>query len=121
MYKTKQAKTRDRFGSGDEAEIISLEFDVLTKLGSATKRCFVFQSDRFWTQIKTAGSAIYANRHYLELYRTRKDERLTEKSKDYPNIIGEFFSIMIMCQFIGRYLSLARARYFVSGNSSATQ
>lgn len=26
--------------------------------------------------MKTAGSAIYANRHYLELYRSKKPERL---------------------------------------------
>lgn len=30
----------------------------------------------WWSQLKTAGSAIYANRHYLELYRQKYPERL---------------------------------------------
>lgn len=31
----------------------------------------------WWSQIKTAGSAIYANRHYLDLYKRTHPERLT--------------------------------------------
>lgn len=32
--------------------------------------------NNWWSQLKTAGSAIYANRHYLDLYRTKHPERL---------------------------------------------
>lgn len=32
--------------------------------------------NNWWSQLKTAGSAIYANRHYLELYQVKHPERL---------------------------------------------
>lgn len=32
--------------------------------------------NNWWSQLKTASSAIYANRHYLELYRSKHPERL---------------------------------------------
>lgn len=37
------------------------------------------QVNKWWSQLKTAGSAIYANRHYLELYRSTHPERLTSR------------------------------------------
>ena len=36
----------------------------------------VFQTTNWWSPVKTAASAIYANRHYLGLYRLRNPERL---------------------------------------------
>lgn len=43
---------------------------------AGTGKIFVYQSNNWWSQLKTAGSAIYANRHYLELYKTKHPERL---------------------------------------------
>lgn len=43
----------------------------------------------WWSQVKTAGAAIYANRHYLTLYRQKKPELLAP-SEDFDNrIIGD--------------------------------
>lgn len=39
---------------------------------------FALQVNNWWSQLKTAGSAIYANRHYLELYRCKHPERLQQ-------------------------------------------
>ncbi|OQR76421.1 mannose-1-phosphate guanyltransferase alpha-A-like [Tropilaelaps mercedesae] len=91
VYNSKQATPRYGVGSGDDAETISLEFDVLTKLAGGAQKCHVFQTERFWTQIKTAGSAIYANRHYLEMYRNRKNPRLASHTTDGPKIIGDAY------------------------------
>ncbi|KAF5304665.1 hypothetical protein FQA39_LY09442 [Lamprigera yunnana] len=38
--------------------------------------------NNWWSQLKTAGSAIYANRHYLELYRAKHPERLCQKDEN---------------------------------------
>ncbi|XP_052743264.1 mannose-1-phosphate guanyltransferase alpha isoform X2 [Bicyclus anynana] len=45
---------------------MSFEQDVLSPL-AGTNKLFAMQVGNWWSQVKTAGSAIYANRHYLEL------------------------------------------------------
>lgn len=55
--------------------------------------------NNWWSQIKTAGSAIYANRHFLEMYRRTKLEPLakqgikddTDDNELVCNIIGDVF------------------------------
>ncbi|XP_025047309.1 mannose-1-phosphate guanyltransferase alpha, partial [Alligator sinensis] len=46
------------------AEVIRLEQDVFTAL-AGRRALYVYKTDGFWSQIKSAGSAIYANRLYL--------------------------------------------------------
>lgn len=73
----------------ENSEAIQLEVDVLKPL-AGSGRAFVYTTDRWWSQIKTAGSAIYANRHYLKLYRhNRRVDRLC--SSTAPTIIGDVF------------------------------
>lgn len=74
-------------GNGKEAAVIYLETDVLMPL-AGTGRVFALQTNNWWSQLKTAGSAIYANRHYLELYKSRHPDRLTQ-SEGLCNIIGD--------------------------------
>ena len=52
---------------------------------------FAFHTSKWWSQIKTAGSAIYANRHYLDLYRQTHPNWLTKNSESGPKIIGDVF------------------------------
>jgi len=73
---------------GQANESIWLEKDILTKL-AGTGRLFLFKSNAFWSQIKTASSAIYANRHYLEVYRRSHPEALSRPSADGPIIVGD--------------------------------
>jgi mannose-1-phosphate guanylyltransferase len=61
--------------NGKDPGHISWESDVLTSL-AGTGKLYALQVSTWWSQIKTAGSAIYANRHYLELYRHTHPERL---------------------------------------------
>jgi mannose-1-phosphate guanylyltransferase len=70
----------DASGNGNrkEAAVIYLETDVLMPL-AGTGRVFALQTNNWWSQLKTAGSAIYANRHYLELYHTRHMDRLAQE------------------------------------------
>lgn len=58
-----------------DAGYLQLEQDILTSLAGSGKM-FALQTMNWWSQLKTAGSAIYANRHYLELYREKHPERL---------------------------------------------
>lgn len=51
------------------------EKEILSPL-AGSGRLFAYPVVTWWSQIKTAGSAIYANRHYLELYRRTHPERL---------------------------------------------
>lgn len=41
--------------------------------------------------MKTAGSAIYANRHYLALYKQKQPDRLASMSNGSCNIIGDVY------------------------------
>lgn len=75
------------YGSKD---CIRLEQDILMPL-AASGSLYTFHTTRWWSQIKTAGSAIYANRHYLDLYHKTHPDRLTKCGKDKPTIIGDVF------------------------------
>lgn len=84
-------------GNGDKSEAIWLEKDILTPL-AGTKEVKVYQTTNWWSQVKTAGSAIYANRHYLALYRETKPERLAGNKltngisqEELPTIIGDVY------------------------------
>ncbi|KFR09913.1 Mannose-1-phosphate guanyltransferase alpha-A, partial [Opisthocomus hoazin] len=56
------------------AEVIRLEQDVFTALAGSGK-LYVYKTDGFWSQIKSAGSAIYASRLYLNQYSKSHPER----------------------------------------------
>jgi mannose-1-phosphate guanylyltransferase len=73
-------------GNRKEAAVIYLETDVLMPL-AGTGRVFALQTNNWWSQLKTAGSAIYANRHYLELYHSRHMDRLAQE--DFVGKIGK--------------------------------
>lgn len=62
-------------GNGKDLGHIQLEREILTPL-AGTGMLFALPVSKWWSQIKTAGSAIYANRHYLALYKNTHPERL---------------------------------------------
>lgn len=62
-------------GNGKEQGHIKWEQEVLTPL-AGTDKLFAMPVPNWWSQLKTAGSAIYANRHYLALYKRTHPERL---------------------------------------------
>ena len=51
-----------------------IEKDILPAL-AGTGRARVYHTKNWWSQVKTAGAAIYANRHYLELFRKTRPGR----------------------------------------------
>lgn len=58
-------------GTGPLAEVMSLENDFIAKLaGSNSLHVMLMPQGQFWSQIKTAGCAIYASKFYLSKYRT---------------------------------------------------
>ncbi|XP_017781746.1 PREDICTED: mannose-1-phosphate guanyltransferase alpha-A [Nicrophorus vespilloides] len=75
------SKEQDYYkGNGNankEAGYIQLEQEILAPL-AATGKMFAYQVQSWWAQIKTACAAIYANKHYLELYKSKHPERLSQ-------------------------------------------
>lgn len=47
--------------------------------------------DTFWGSMKSAGSAIYANRRYLDSYKISKQEELVQNEPGKPEIVGDVF------------------------------
>uniref|UniRef100_H3AGB6 GDP-mannose pyrophosphorylase A n=2 Tax=Latimeria chalumnae TaxID=7897 RepID=H3AGB6_LATCH len=72
------------------AEVIRLEQDIFTAL-AGRGQLYVFKSDGFWSQIKSAGSAIYASRLYLQQYRQTHPERLAMTDEEGPHIQGNVY------------------------------
>jgi len=58
---------------------------------SQSGNLFVYHTSEWWSQIKTAGSAIYANRNYLKLYRKTRNDLLASNNTNGPTIIGDVF------------------------------
>jgi mannose-1-phosphate guanylyltransferase len=71
----------------DASPSISLEHDILPKM-AGTGKFFAFMTDRFWMSIKSAGSAIYANRVMLDLYNKYHPNRLAPQG---DNLTGNVY------------------------------
>ncbi|KAI6183125.1 NTP-transferase domain-containing protein [Aphelenchoides bicaudatus] len=72
-------------GSGHQ---LWLESAVFPQMASKSK-LHALHTTRWWSQTKTPGAALYANRHYLRLYRERCPERLSIDGE--AEIIGDVF------------------------------
>uniref|UniRef100_A0A8D0HKT8 GDP-mannose pyrophosphorylase A n=1 Tax=Sphenodon punctatus TaxID=8508 RepID=A0A8D0HKT8_SPHPU len=72
------------------AEAIRLEQDIFTAL-AGRGRLYAYKSEGFWSQIKSAGSAIYASRLYLSSYSQCHPERLAQNRPGGPTIRGNVY------------------------------
>ncbi|GAB6019267.1 hypothetical protein CHUAL_000867 [Chamberlinius hualienensis] len=70
----------DADGNRHNVGMVRLEQEILLPLAGSGK-LFVYHTDGWWSQMKTAGSAIYANKHYLELYHKEHPERFQNNPK----------------------------------------
>lgn len=77
VYDDISAIFQERVGSGNDS--ISLETDILMKVAGQGK-VFAYMNDKFWMSIKSAGSAIYANRILLDQYKKYHPNRLATNS-----------------------------------------
>ena len=79
--------------NGENWESIALEQDIIMPSAGSEGRVYVYPTNRMWSQVKSAASAIYANRQYLDLYRKRQPERLagTHPISASVQIIGDVF------------------------------
>ncbi|CAD6184180.1 unnamed protein product [Caenorhabditis auriculariae] len=71
----------------DDSETMWLETDVLPEL-AASGKVYAWHTNRWWSQTKTAAAVLYANRHYLRLFKKRYAARLC---KDRAQIVGDVF------------------------------
>ncbi|XP_053987243.1 mannose-1-phosphate guanyltransferase alpha-A [Hylaeus anthracinus] len=91
FYAGQQQENFTQFnGNGRDPGYISFEQDILTRL-AGTGRLFALPVLRWWSQVKTAGSAIYANRHYLALYKKTHLNRLSPTTSELCHIIGDVY------------------------------
>lgn len=80
-------------GSGQNRDhgFIEWERECLPKL-AGTGSLFALPVNNWWSQIKTAGAAIFANRRFLDLYRRTHSERLANHGDEFLcKIIGDVF------------------------------
>eukprot|EP00117_Sycon_ciliatum_P032517 scpid81659/ scgid25196/ Mannose-1-phosphate guanyltransferase alpha-A; GDP-mannose pyrophosphorylase A-A; GTP-mannose-1-phosphate guanylyltransferase subunit alpha-A len=94
VFSRNYERSGDDEGLGIETQgtrdVIRLEQDVLVPLAGSGK-LFVYKTERFWTQVKNAGSAIYASRLFFEKYAADSPERLTrsgDSGTEQPCIVG---------------------------------
>ncbi|XP_027729617.1 mannose-1-phosphate guanyltransferase alpha isoform X3 [Vombatus ursinus] len=85
-----QAHLDGSSGSWPGAGTIRLEQDVFTAL-SGQGQIYVHLTDGIWSQIKSAGSALYASRLYLNRYQLTHPERLAQLIPGGPCIRGNVF------------------------------
>uniref|UniRef100_A0AAY4AYC2 Nucleotidyl transferase domain-containing protein n=1 Tax=Denticeps clupeoides TaxID=299321 RepID=A0AAY4AYC2_9TELE len=80
----------DQLWSRQRAEVIHLEQDVFTSL-AGQQQLYVYKTQGFWSQIKSAGSAIYASRLYLNQYLQTHPERLVSSQEGGCTVNGNVF------------------------------
>ncbi|KFD58819.1 nucleotidyl transferase [Trichuris suis] len=90
VFKAKTEAPMTNGVSSDSLEAMCFEKDVFPRL-AASGTFYAFKTDAWWSQLKTASAAIYANRHYLHLYRKSYPERLAVSGDNGPTIIGDVF------------------------------
>ena len=85
VFHSRALKQMEYINNGDAAsheeasplESVSLEHEFLSRIaGSGSLYAIELARDRFWSQIKTAGCAIYASRFYLHTYSVSYPEML---------------------------------------------
>ncbi|KAL1926209.1 hypothetical protein VTP01DRAFT_6074 [Rhizomucor pusillus] len=69
---------------------LRLEQDLLRPL-SENRKLYVYVTENFWRQIKTAGSAIPANAAYLEQNARENPHKLAQQQPGGPEIIGAVY------------------------------
>lgn len=94
MSETVKRKQDEMFALGapidNSALSLRLEQDVVVPLTDACK-LYAFKTTAMWSQIKSAASAIYANKLYLSLYHETHPTRLATNKEGSPTIIGDVF------------------------------
>lgn len=71
--------------------VIRMEQDIFARELMGSGLLYVYQTSKFWSQVKSAGAAVYANRHYLNIYQRTHPEWLSKNDKDKPNVIGDVY------------------------------
>ncbi len=73
-----------------QREAIFFEHDIIPRLSNEGE-LYMFQSRVFWSQIKTAGAAVYANSHYLSRARLEGSLPLATNQANGPKIVGDVY------------------------------
>jgi len=85
------AAGEDFTGSSPGPEFLMLGKDVFSPSAGQGKIFLYLMKDAFWGSMKSAGSAIYANRQYLASYKKHNPTRLSKSLKNGAEIKGDVF------------------------------
>jgi len=75
---------------GSRRKAIFFELDIIPRLANEGN-LYLFQSRVFWSQIKTASAAVYANSHYLARARVDGSLALATNQPNGPKIVGDVY------------------------------
>ncbi|CAG5128834.1 unnamed protein product, partial [Candidula unifasciata] len=70
--------------------VLCLQQDLLVPL-AGTGALFMYLTSQFWSQIKSASAAVYANRHYLASYHLSHPDYLAKNRPGSPIVLGDVF------------------------------
>ncbi|CAD5124617.1 DgyrCDS12886 [Dimorphilus gyrociliatus] len=93
LENSKEAINFDLTSTEQNPNIVKLD-DAIAKMTTEKDSngiIHVYHTIKFWSQIKSAGAAVFANRHYLSIYHRTHPERLAKLGPNQPNIIGDVF------------------------------
>uniref|UniRef100_A0A674CU29 GDP-mannose pyrophosphorylase Aa n=1 Tax=Salmo trutta TaxID=8032 RepID=A0A674CU29_SALTR len=93
VFQKNQQDIDEQTNGWHRAEAIRLEQDIFTALAGQGK-LYVYKTPAFWSQIKSAGSAIYASRLYLNQYHKVHAERLVTTEDGGPRISGKLIQYL---------------------------
>ena len=85
LFRNEDFSNEDTLEKNRHNGYISLEHEVLPILASEGK-LFAHQISSFWLNIKSAGSALYANREILAMYRSKHPDRLHSSENCVGNV-----------------------------------
>ncbi|XP_066916278.1 mannose-1-phosphate guanyltransferase alpha-A-like [Clytia hemisphaerica] len=83
--------TRDDGEQTSNRELLFFGKHLFTKMAGRGKLFCHLLKESFWGSMKSAGSAIYANRRYLDSYKTNDGQQLVQNEPGKPEIVGDVF------------------------------
>jgi len=89
-FEKKQGSLTSAGVDGEDNEVLWFERDVLPQMAGKGSDVRVFQTKNWWSPVKTAASAVYANRHYLDLYHKKRPDRLAKGDGGFT-VVGNVF------------------------------
>ncbi|XP_057304863.1 mannose-1-phosphate guanyltransferase alpha-A-like [Hydractinia symbiolongicarpus] len=92
IYRNNQVRLREEVdGNASNPEMMFIEKHLFSHIAGSGKLYCLMLSNSFWGSMKSAGSAIFANRQYLASYKKDNFIQLAENSDGTAEIVGDVY------------------------------